>query len=64
MDYGDKLILTSILIFLLFILCLVGKWAYNDHLIAKQATCYGKVLQQGWNEDSNEILALQACGGK
>lgn len=36
---------------------------HNAELISQQTTCYGKVLQNSWGENTT-ILALQACNGK
>lgn len=46
------------------LICITTYFIYNSYEVAKQTTCYGKVLQSSWEADGSQILALQACDGK
>jgi hypothetical protein len=36
-------------------------WNEKNKLITEEPTCYGKVILQSWNSDTDKQAALQAC---
>ena len=48
-------------VLLSIIICITIHFDNLNNLIAKEKTCYGKVLLNTWGTPTGEILALQAC---
>lgn len=67
MEDEYKVMLGAIFGILLTVIVVVTKLSHNflknADLIAQQTTCYGKVLQQSWDNDGTKINALAQCDG-